>query len=229
MKGCILIIVLLCLFSSQAKTQQTDTVFLYRFTCDTPYSFYHAIFIDTSRNSDFRRSVTEFSIDKYGKETYESDLVGLRPLRKNLLPKDLPLRWVLLYLYHGEYFTYHPSEAGWAFKFALNDSITIDYSMEGPTPARIKAIRKVGENQFTIDREHPWLKQRVNITLIDAAKGIAVFQFVQQSQKQADIQLLMVDADKAFQFSTIVNFCVTDKQAEFEFDPIDFDVLLKKH
>ncbi|MCA6445033.1 MAG: hypothetical protein IM600_16515 [Bacteroidetes bacterium] len=58
-----------CLFiSSGIFAQNRDTIFLVRRIADTPYTFYHAVFMDTSMK--FKSELTDFSFNKYDSLAY---------------------------------------------------------------------------------------------------------------------------------------------------------------
>lgn len=218
-------IFLLTLFiSSEMFAQSRDTIFLLRETAETPYTFYHAVFIDTSVN--FKTKLTNFSFNNYDSATYFDQLTRLRPLKKASL-NDFPKKWIALYRLKGKCYLYKPSDFGYHFRFELTDSTTIDFTMEGPEPSRLNKISIVTPTQAVIDRTNYWEGNGVTIKLVDTAKGIAVFAFSPTKYDKEGYQVLMVDARKAHLFPVVVNYCPTDKQPEFDFDKIDFKSLMK--
>ena len=210
-----------------AKSQERDTIFLKRVLEDTPYHFYNAIYIDTTIKVGNRKSIIDFSFDNHDSTTYFRELETLKPLKKIAgLPKDFPRKWVLLYKYKDEYYTYVPSEAGENFKFEITDSTTIDYSMEGPQPSKVNNIKVLTARKILILRNNYWKGKTVDINIIDKDKGIAIFTFSTKYNKSG-YKTLMVSIDKIQNFKTIINYCKTDKVREFEFDKIDFEALEK--
>jgi hypothetical protein len=212
-------------------TYAQDTLFIKREIADTPYAFYHAIFIDTANNSEFRKRITDYSFDQFDSTTYFD---ALHCLEKPANPKNfyqlkgLPRNWVPLFQYKRQYYTYHASDWCCIFRFRITDTTTIDHGVEGPEPSWIKQIDALGQGQFKIKRSSRYGGDEVYITVIDSIKGIAVLQF-SPSKFTRGFQILMVDADKAYLFPTIVNYCLTDRMEEVEFDTIDFSALLKRH
>jgi hypothetical protein len=209
-----------------AKSQLRDTIFLRRIVADTPYHFYNAIYIDTINNQSRSNYLSDFSFNNFDSTRYFSELDGLKSIAKtkyNL--KDFPRRWVLLYKYKGVYYTYVPSERGEMYRFEITDSTTIDYTMEGPEPSRINKITRLTPSQILISRSNYWKGESVEIKIIDTKKGIAVFTFSHTKYITSDYKFLMVSVDKISKFKTIINYCVTDKVPEFEFDTIDFSKL----
>jgi len=214
------------LISSTLFAQQHDTIFLTRQVADTPYASYHAVFVDTSMK--YKTDLTNFSFNNFDSATYFDQLTNLRPLKgKRHLFNNFPKKWIALYQLKGKHYLYRPSDFGYHFRFEVNDSTTIDFTMEGPEPSRLDKISFVSLTHALIDRTNYWEGSRVAIKLVDTARGIAVFTFCPTKSKKEGYQVLMVDVKKAHMFPTIVNYCPTDKQPEFDFDKIDFKSLLK--
>lgn len=208
-----------------------DTLFIKRRIADTPYAFYHAIFIDTSKNSVFRNRITDYQFEKYDSTTYFGGLQCLeRPRNIQKLPrlKSLPRNWVPLLQYQGKYYTYHASDWCCIFRFRITDTTTMDHGVEGPEPSWIKQIKDHGKGMFTIERSSLYGGDTVTIHMIDPKRGMAILNF-SSSRYTGGHQQLMVDANRAHLFPTIVNYCVTDRMEEVEFDPIDFSKLLKQY
>ena len=214
----------LLILSFKLDAQSKDTIFFKREVRDSPYVFYHAIFIDTSKK--VRQRLTDFKFDNFDSGVYFSELKGLGLLRKRELPNKFPKKWIELYLYKGEYYLYKPSEAGFNIRFEITDSTTIDFSMEGAEPSRINQILVLLPGHILLNRNNNWDGKTVEINIIDAKKGIAVFNFG-RTKYSYPLSRLMVDINKAYLFPLIHNYCVTDLQPEFEFDYVDFDKLLK--
>lgn len=215
----------LTLFISSAMfAQRGDTIFLLRKTADTPYAFYHAIYIDTSMQ--FRSELTNFSFNNYDSATYFDQLTTLQPIKKIAL-NNIPKKWIALYQLKGKYYLYRPAEFGSHYRFELTDSTTIDFTMEGPEPSRLNKISFVSPTQVIIERTNYWEGNAVNIKMVDTEKGIAVFTYSSTKHNKEGYQILMVDAGKAHLYPIVVNFCETDKQPEFNFDEIDFKALMK--
>ena len=57
--------------------------------------------------------------------------------------------------------------------------------------------------------------------MLDIERGIALFEFSPQGAGESSYRKLMIDAEKAYLFPTVVNYCKTDRTEEFEFDSID--------
>lgn len=210
--------------ASELLSQERDTVFIFRKAADTPDAFYHAVFIDTSMRH--KTELTNFRFNNYDSATYFDQLTNLRPLKKVSI-HYFPKRWIALYQLKGKFYLYKPSDFGNHFRFELTDSTTIDYTMEGPEPSRLDKISFVYPSHVAIERTNYWEGNHVDIKLVDKTKGIAVFTFGSTKHYKERKQVLMVDASKAYMFPTVVNYCPTDKQPEFDFDAVDFKSLLK--
>lgn len=209
------------LFSYSLFAQQGDTVFLKRTSTDIPYPFYHAIFVDTT--SAVRDKLTSFNFLQFDSATYFEQLSALRPLKKypSALLKSFPRKWIALYKWKSNYYLYDPSDFGNHMKIEINDTTMTDYTIEGPQPSSIKKIRRPSDTRLLIERANAWKGSRVQVQLIDRSKGIAVFSFGRTKYGKG-YQVLMVDAAKAHLFPTIVNYCETDKQGEFDFEKPKF-------
>lgn len=213
------------------STHAQDTLFIKRRIADTPYAFYHAIYIDTSENSVFRNRITDYQFNQFDSTTYFDALTCLeRPrLQRRFSPiKGLPRNWVPLFQYKGKYYTYHASDWCCIFRFRITDTTTIDHGVEGPEPSWIKRILDHGKGKFTIERSSLYGGDTVTIHIIDPKRGIAILNF-SSSPYTGGHQILMVDANRAYVFPTIVNYCVTNRMEELEFDSIDFSKLLKQY
>ncbi|HUC80331.1 MAG TPA: hypothetical protein VMR70_05410 [Flavisolibacter sp.] len=212
--------------TSALLAQQRDTIFLERIVTDTPDPLYHDIFIDST--AAVRNKLTSFAFHHFDSTTYFDQLAALRPLKKASISalKDVPRKWIALYKWKNKYYLYSPSDFGNHSKVEMNDSTMVDFSMEGPQPSSYKKITRISATKLVIERANYWKGDRVEVQIIDTAKGIAVFSFGATKYRKG-YRVLMVDAAKAHLFPTIVNYCETDKQGEFEFDELNFATLLK--
>lgn len=207
-----------------------DTLFIKRTIADTPYAFYHAIFIDTSNTSIFRNRITHHEFNRFDSTIYFEGLACLerpRHPRKFRTIKALPRNWIPLFQYKGKFYLYHASDGCCIFRFRITDTTTMDHTIEGPSPSWIKQIKYQGEGKFLIERNSKYSGGTVSVHIIDQKRGIAILNFSSSKYSQGQ-QLLMVDANRAHLFPMIVNYCVTDRMEEVEFDVIDFSKLLSK-
>jgi hypothetical protein len=206
-----------------------DTIFLLRELADSPHVFYHAIFIDTT--TAVRNTLTDFSLTEFDSSYFESIPI-LKPYKNfsKEIDKTFPRKWISIHQYKNEYFLYYPSDFCYHSLFELTDSSTFErFSCESPEPSRINSLYFQSSSNLIIDRSLPWGRNsnKLQINIIDPKNGIAIFTFGPNGLGNDGFQLLMVDANKVQQFRTVVNYCVTDKQGEFEFDKINYKSKLK--
>ncbi|HCL05647.1 MAG TPA: hypothetical protein DHW64_06655 [Chitinophagaceae bacterium] len=187
-----------------------------------------AIFIDTSGRA--KRELTNFVFNHYDSATYFEQLKRLRPLKhKKTVPENFPRKWIVLYQLKGKNYLYRPCDWGYHFRFEITDSTTINYTMEGPEPGRLDKISFPSKTHAIIEATNYWEGRRVEIKLVDTAKGIAVVTFGPTKYREGVNRVLMVDAKKVHLFPIIVNYCPTSKVQEIiDFDKIDFKSLLKE-
>ena len=227
-----LLLITFVLISFSCFSQGQDTLFLKRsLYVDTPYNYtiYHTIYIDSNYAKSGLISLVDFSFGEFDSTTY---FEGLKNLTKNKfqthsISNQFPRKWIALYEYNKDFYTYHPSDFGNHFKFQITDTTTIDFTMEGPEPSLILSVKQISSNKIELTRKNYWQGRRVTINIIDTVKGIAIFTFSQTKYIPYVQKILMVSADKANMFKTIVNYCATDKRDEFNFDKIDFEQLEK--
>lgn len=220
---------IICWLCLGVVTHAQDTLFIKRTVADTPYAFYHAIFIDTSSTSVFRNRVTQYEFDRFDSTVYFEGLACLerpRQPRKFTTTQALPRNWIPLFQYKGKFYLYHASDGCCIFRFRITDTTTMDHTMEGPSPSWIKRINYQGKGKFLIERTSQYNGSTVSVHIIDPQRGIAILNFSSSKYSQGQ-QLLMVDADRAHLFPMIVNYCITERMEELEFEPIDFARLQK--
>ena len=142
-------------------------------------------------------------------------------LKKKKTPKNLPTKWVPLYLYNNEYYLYAPCE--WTIpKYNITDTLLMYYGwMDGLYGFSYDTIIQKSNNHYSIQNIKGFHNTEINIYIIDKAKGIAVFEF--DNYKPS----LYVDAEKIRNFPIIVCEC-TEKYEEYEFPDIDIKKLIKK-
>jgi hypothetical protein len=205
------------------NAQMKDTVFLQREISEAPNGFYHAVYIDTS--AKMRKQITDESFGTFDTTSYLMNLSQIKTtIKLTYIPKEIPKKWVPIYLYKNEYYLYAPSDWGNHRKFIITDSTTIDYDMEGIEPSKIVSINQVSTNEILIKRKNNWQGDSVKIKMINSDLGIAIFTIC-KTRNTVEEKRLMVSADKVYKFKTIVNHCESDKVSEWEFDNIDFSKL----
>lgn len=226
-----LLSITLIVYSSQC--QSPDTIFLKRSIyqygdSSFKYSIYHAIYIDSNYGSTLK-TVIDQCFNQIDSSSYQESLQQFhrKTFKKFPIKDQFPLKWVELFQYKDEYYTYDPSDFGNLYKFQMTDSTTLDYYMDGPG---ISFIQKANFEKFKLDLtlQNYWKGKKMTINMIDTARGIAIFTFGPTKNNSNIEKKLMVSANKMHLYKTVVNYCPTDKMDEFEFDNIDFEALEKK-
>lgn len=192
--------------------------------------YYHAIFIDTNKDSRFYTY-----LEKNTKSPLDSAFYfeGINRLKQNKVTitahkiTGIEKTWHPLYLYKGKYYVYSPSDGMYGDWVQINDSIFLSYAGGEMISKAIDHISKTGSNQVRLrvtgDDGKP---EKIKIYTIDAGKGIALFEY--PKKETAYRYELRVALSKIRRFPIIVNYCETNKQDEFEFKKPDYGRLLKK-
>jgi hypothetical protein len=201
----------------------SDTTFLLR---EGEGDAYHAIFIDTNKTSLYYDYITSFQFDDNDSVTYASTLDCLQPFNSVAFnDTSFARQWNSLYSYKGKYYLYSPSDYANNIRIALSDSTCIYYSSQGPSATGINDISKIDLKTYRLSLHYCYTSKPaiVLIHIIDAKKGIAIFEYTFSKDGR---YRLMVSADKAKNFPIIVNYS-TQKASEFDFDDPDFKTMLK--
>lgn len=217
---------LICLLYMSNMAWCKDTIFLKRQIADTPYAFYHAIYIEKDTGSAAWKSVLSFAFSKYDSILFAEQKKKIGKLKRPIagLPEQ-PLRLVPLYLYNGAYYLYRPSDLYHHYRFELNNRYLLDFSGEGPYPNKVKNFTRLSDKHWVIYRSEHGSGSRVDLEWVDKEKGIVVLSFSKSNAIIGKHKILMIAIEQAWRFPMIVNYCLTDKQHEFEFDEIDFTAL----
>ncbi len=218
-----------------ANQTKKDTIFLQRDLSTGIKTLYHAVYIDTNRNSIFYKELADFSFDKYeNMDEYNKQLKEKGIHLHKVTTPGLPVEWVPLYLYKNKYYVYSPSDKGELNRRILNDSLLIFWSIEGPIPYVLLSVKKVNEQTYTVHTKDVFVQagdffrpEIVNIYMIDPEKKIAVWEYKSLNQKEYTYELYIA-RESIQKFDMIVNYCKTDKMSEFNFDTPDFTKLLEK-
>jgi hypothetical protein len=206
-----------------AQAQQ-DSVFLYK---NAVGKSYHSIFIgkntDTSafdlKNSD--SDIKEF-YQTETKQLLEKHHVTARKIDFGDLARD----WEALYVYKNEYYLYSPNDGANYEYLRFDDTIMIQNPVNHAV-ILLDSVFQVNQNTFDIKyyTENKAEKSVLRIHIVDTEKQIAVFEFLNEKREEYRYRL-MIATQKTYLFPKIINNS-TEKQFEFQFDAVDFDVLLK--
>lgn len=215
-----------------SNQKMDDTTFILR---EMTKTFYHAIYIEKNRQSKFYQRLTNFSFNKYDKESFEMNYNSIKEKFTNKLKKfnrsGLPTEWVPLYRYKDKYYLYAPSDWGNAGRRIITDSTLVYWYMDGPYPMPLTSFRKVNDNKynltsFTLQNTENGSNQLI-IHIIDGKNKIAVWESPTEVKEYC--YTIYVPKENAKNFDMIVNYCEEMKQMEFDFDTIDYKKLLNTH
>ncbi len=247
MKACFILPCLVFMYSFFSKPavragidpKQIDTTFIERVICDsgyegTPYHFYHAIFIEQNRKSEYYKDLSDFSFSKFENLDDANNVLRKKKIRlKKFNTLGLPKEWLPLNLYKGKYYLYAPSDWGNLGRRIICDSSLIFWFMDGPTPYAFQSIKKYNDTTYSL-RTRNYLyacegcvsPEILNIYIIDKKNKIAVWEYKSEKEKNYTY-CLYVSKENIKKFDIIVNYCKTDKQMEVDFEEPDFARLLK--
>ncbi len=205
--------------------QKTDTIFLKREISQNPYPYYHAVFIDTT--DKFRKQLTDFSFYGYDSSIYYSSLKKIKQIDNRWFESCVafPRRWVSAYKLKDVYYLYYPSDFGYHYTFQITDSTVISHDMEGPSAGKGVLLKCNLSRNVELNMTIYSSATNVKIEMLDINRGIALFEFSPQVAGKASYRKLMIDAEKAYKFPTVVNYCKTQKMEEYTFDSIDSIIL----
>lgn len=222
----------LALTFSLCKAQKRDTVFLLQ-NRNEQSGYYHKIYVEPDRNSGYYNWVRNFDFDKYERDSYKESLHRLKnksnnPLKRIQISPGLPTKWSSLYVYKNKYYVYSPSESGFNYRLKFSDTTTIEFTMEGAWASLLTSVNKISKDTYKVTRKSLYDPNLIIIHIIDASKGIAVFEnlFRDPKNRKEPVYTLMVSAEHVKDFPLIVNYCETSKTREFKFDKPDFKKLL---
>jgi hypothetical protein len=209
-----------------AQHSKSDTVFISK---DSVVGVAQSIFFETKKGSKYYEKITAFKFGVFDKASYNSSLEYFRKNNIKLKKQNTIIpakKWVTLKKYKGQFYAYHPCDFYSYFQVSINDTTYIDWTGEGPIANKIKNQQKLNDTTFEIKVTGMYTQDRtITITIIDKAKGIAVF--TETTTKNEKNQFLMIMANKIKTVPFIVNNCETFKQPELKFEEPNFDNLLK--
>jgi len=215
--------------SHKTMTAKVDTNFILK---EKTGDYYHIVFIERNRKSEYYNRLMDFSMSEFGLQDYKGNLTGLKKrypkhLKKYNLP-GLPKEWIPLYAYKGKYYVYIPMEAGELGRKIITDSTLIYWFMDGRYPERIQSFKKTGKNVWNFQIHSPYIDQKnvqIIIHIIDPINQIAIWE--NTGYHGNGRYELYIPKNKAKNFDVIVNECKQGKLGEFNFDSVDYRSLLK--
>jgi hypothetical protein len=229
-------LILLINFSFSGISQETDkdikftlndTVFFEREIFD---GVYHAIFIDTNKDSKYYNQINNFEFGEFDQQSYNQSLFYFKE-NKSVFNKfkvgEIPTEWVVLKNYKGNLYNYYPSDFMSHFQIKLTDSTVILYTGEGPLANKIDSFEKISNNKykFRVSGIYTGFSTLI-FHIIDVKKGIAVIE--NQLESNSSNYCLMIDSNKSNTLPIIVNYCETRKWREFNFEQPNYKQLLSE-
>lgn len=224
-----ILLFLLFLFAHRISFSQfifNDSLFFVR---DKNDEYYHRIFVDTNKKSEFYSYVSDFTLANFDTDIYKRSLQYL--YSKKLFPKkqsleNLPVEWVLLETYRSKIYVYCPNDFYNHYKVKITDSIFIDWTGEGPEANYVQKFTKKSESTFVFSLQSQMFHNReLTIKYIDKENGIAIFRnkyYDSNSKEMIERYQLMGDVRKMRNIPLLVNTCDNMKQYELDFDKVDF-------
>ena len=214
-----------------AQFKQNDTLFFVREISDEAY---HAIFIDSNKNSVFYNYVSDFTINDFAKNSFNNSIDYLRSKKIQLKKKSyyaLPEEWVMLVSYKGNMYVNSPNDYYSHYKMKLTDSVLIHWDGEGPQATYVKQYHKIDSITFQFSMQSIW-SPKINLTIKywDKSKGIAVFKFYYYNIGDKKMQTyfqLMCEVKKMRNIPILINYSDTEKAYEVDVDNIDYSKYFK--
>jgi len=233
MRTSLLILIIITSKVSYTQFKLKDTLFFLR---DSNQFYYHRIFVDTNKKSEFYSYVSDFSFKKFDASTYKNSLDYL--YAKKLYPEkqsyfDFPDEWTKLEIYKGILYVYSPADYYSHYKIKLTDSVFINWNGEGPEAAFIKKFQQLDSITYKFILTSQTFKHReITIKFINKRKGIAIFhdkRYDPNSNKISNYYFMMVTVKEMRKIPLLINTCDNQKQEELEFDKVDYRTMFKKN
>lgn len=230
LKKCIFLLSLFLIGFGNYVSGQSDTIYL---QIDSVLGKSQSTYILKKAASDRYKTIAYFE-NPVNDEVYESSV-------SYFVNSNIPFEhykvlapyseWIPLHKYQNEYYVYDPCDNYHHIQVSFTDSSYIYWSGEGAYLSKTTSFDKVDKATFRITYTGDYSNSEVIIHLIDAKRGIAVFEQTFRNaydENPETFYTLMVAADKISSFPIIVNQCLINKRSEFEFDEIDLPALIRK-
>ena len=221
LKYLLIIFIFFPIYNLACQKLNLDTIFLLK-------NKEHIIFIDTSKESTFYNKVANFTYSDLNDETFES---SLKYFKKNKIKlnnhkiKRLAKKWVIIKYYKNKFYTYYPSDFYNHYKISITDTAFIEFYGEGPVANKILTFRKNTDKKYSfLLTGEGKINRSVVFYIIDRKNGIAI---LEESYNCIKNYFFMIDATKIKQLPIIVNYCISQKQLEFNFEEPNYENLLK--
>ncbi|HYG16464.1 MAG TPA: hypothetical protein VEC12_11975 [Bacteroidia bacterium] len=224
------VIVLLVVILSRVSLFGQDTAFILK---ETVNGAYHAIFIDSNKNSTYYNRIASFGLNSSDSALYSESVKYLNEKYPGTFKKvnfDLPRQWVPLHYYQGKFYLYSPNDYMSNYLVGISDTTYIDYTGEGPVASRISSFTQMDSNTYEFSVV-AWTQpdRTITIHILDKETGLAVFDDANAVVDPASHGYsVMVPAENIRQFPIIVNYGI-QKFMEFrDFTEPDYKELLSE-
>ncbi len=211
----------------------SDTIFISR---KVTKNSYHTIYIDTTRQSEYHKWLTDFvfdkEADKYSREYYGDAYKNIKSKNPNKFKskklKDVLEEWVPIYQYKDKYYLYKPCDGIFLGRVVINDSTLVFWGWD-KTPASIQSIKREGDSKYVLEiatiSDEKLSVAKLIIRALNKRTKLCVFEFTNEPEEYR--YQLYIPVKSAKYFDVVINHCVGSKQMEYEFDKIDYQHLLK--
>ncbi|PLX06738.1 MAG: hypothetical protein C0596_13595 [Marinilabiliales bacterium] len=188
----------------------------------------NVVFVDNTNNTEYFNEIcnfdmpTKFEISMY-RNTFDAIKTEVDSLNKDLLD-EIPVYWVPLVNYEGDYYYYHPAKPEYNNRIMITDSSLAVYHQYGVSAEFIKKIKKAHENHFVIevvaqDENEKKINKEINIYIIDQENNIAIWEEFYPGGIEYRLMIAVTDMPL---FPVIVNYGQKSTPDEYKFDEINY-------
>lgn len=194
----------------------------------------HTIYIEKNRQAKGYKRLFDFSFDSYDLESLESTMEAMKKQDPRYFKQkkklDLPEQWLPLYSYKAQYYLYAPCDWGNTARRILNDSTLIYWDMTGPYPVKLLDARKINKHKYHLKTFDPLPEEPrtdlITVHILDSETQLSVWEF-KTKQLDGSRYELMIPRSQARKYDLVVNHSSRMKQREYNFEPIDYQKLIK--
>ncbi len=188
----------------------------------------NVVFIDNTNDPEYFNEIcnfdmpSKFEISMY-RNSYDVIKTEIDSLNIDLI-NEIPVYWVPLVNYEGDYYYYHPAKPEYNHRIMITDSSMVVYHQYGVSAEFIKKVKKAHENHFVFevvaqDENGKKINKEINIYIIDQENNIAIW----EEFCPGGIEYrLMISVTEKQQFPVIVNYGQKSAPEEYKFDEINY-------